>query len=326
MAVYYTVLLYYYWYRYCCLKLFWNCTAEHNCLRSLDRTILLWLKQLTVEMQESLWPANCPESLYDICLEYCVLNLDNTVYRKSTDGQLLLKSEIFLPLSVCDTLLSHLHPVSRKYLPLFASPAAINFRHINLKSVTDLTDDELQNVLAHRPTDLRISSARLTEDSLNLISAESHNLQTLHIVKCENIFFQRSRSRRHSWKEKFRKNPTKKGTDHRLQCPKARYVVLRGGQFGVGKNLCDILSDLKLLTRLDLSESSISVQDLHDALAQLQKLQILSLHSVELKPSLRDAFEAIAQVKSLRFVIVTWYSSCCSSFYCSIYFYCHHLV
>jgi len=263
------------------------------------------MKQLTAKMQESSWPTNCPETLYDICLEYCSLNLDKTVCHKSIDGQLVLKSEVFLPLHVSDALLSQLHPVGRKYLPLLASSAAINFRHINLKSITDLTDVELQSVLAHHPTDLRISSEKLTKDSLNLISSESHNLQTLHIVKCDNIFSERSRSKRRSWKEKFRKDPANRGAGSRFRfhCPKARYVVLHGIQFDVGENLCSVLSDLKLLTRLDLSESTVTMQDLHTALAQLQKLQILSLHSVKLEPSLRDAFEAIAQVKSLRFVI-----------------------
>jgi len=212
-----------------------------------------------------------------------------------------LNSEVFLPLHVSDALLSRLHPVGRKYLPLMASPVAINFKHINLESVTDLTDVELQSVLAHRPTYLRISSAQLTKDSLSLISFESHNLQTLHIVKCENIFSYRSRSKRHSWKAKFRKDLAKGGIH--FHCPKARYIVLRGVHFDVGKNLCNLLSDLKLLTRLDLSESTVSVEDLHATLAQLQTLQILSLHSVKLEPSLRDAFEAIAQVKSLRLVV-----------------------
>jgi len=284
-------------------------------------------------MQEFPWPSNCPEKLYDICLEYCALNLDKTVCYKSPDGQLVLKSEVFLPLSVSDALLSRLHPFGRKYLPLFVSPVAVNFRQINLKSVSDLTDVELQNVLAHHPRDLRISSMQLTEDSLNLISSESHNLQTLQIVNCENIFFRKSLLRRQSWKEKFRKDPAKRGTHHRLHCPKARYIVLRGVQFDVGKNLCDILSDLKLLTRLDLSDSRVNMHDLHAALAELQKLQILSLHSVELKPSLQNAFEAIAQVKTLRFVnenfpcvlvvTVILLAVVCIVIYYT--YYCHHL-
>ena len=254
-------------------------------------------------MQASSWPANCPETLYDICLEYCALNLDKTVCHKSASEQLVLRSEVFLPQCVSDALLSRLHPVGRKHLPLLANPMAVNCRHMNLKSITDLTDAELQNVFAHQPTDLRLSSIKLTDESLNLINAGSHNLQTLHIVKCENIFSQRSRSRRHSWKEKFRKDPAKRGIQHRFHCPKARYMVLCGVHFDVGENLCSLLSELKLLTRLDLSDSTVTTHDLHAALAQLQMLQILSLHGVKLEPSLRDALEAIAQVKSLRFVI-----------------------
>jgi len=252
-------------------------------------------------MQESSWPSNCPDTLYDICLEYCALNLDKTVCQKSTDGQLVLKSEVFLPPYVCDALLSRLHPVGRKYLPVLASPMAVNFRHVNLKSVTDLTDAELQNVLAHRPTDLRISSEQLTEDSLSLISLESRNLQTLHLVKCENIFSQRSRSKKHSWKKKFPKDPAKRGS--RFHCPKVRYIALRGVQLNAGESLCYVLSDLTLLTRLDLSDSDVSLPHLYAALSRLQKLQILSLHNVKLEPSLRDALEAVAQVKSLRSVL-----------------------
>lgn len=258
-------------------------------------------------MQESLWPANSPQTLYDICLEYCAMNLDKTLCRESADRQLVLRSEVFLPACVGDALLSRLYPFRRKHLPLLASPATVNFRHINLGSVTDLTDGELSHVLAHHPTDLRISSTELTEDSINLISSESQNLQTLHIVKCENVIFaQKSRPRRHSWKEKFRKDPAKRGTPYRFHCPKVRCIVLRGICFDVGKNLCNILSELKLLTQLDLSESTVSMPELHAVLAQLQKLHILSLHGVKLEPGLRDAFEAIAQVKSLRFVMNTF--------------------
>jgi len=249
-------------------------------------------------MQESTWPANCPDTLYDICLEYCAQNLDKTVCRKSGDGLLMLKSEVFLPPHVCDALLLHLYPIGRKHLPLLASPAAVRFRHVNLKSVTDLTEVELQNVLAHHPTDLRISSEQLSEDSLGLISRESHNLQTLHLVNCENIFFQRSQSKKHSWKKKFHKDPAK--TLGRFRCPKIRYIALRGIQLNVGESLCYVLSDLTLLTRLDLSDSNINLQHLHAALSWLQKLQILSLHNVKLEQSLEDAAEAVVQVKSLR--------------------------
>jgi len=251
-------------------------------------------------MQESSWPANCPDTLYDICLEYCALNLENTVCQKSTEGQLVLRSDVFLPPYVCDALLSRLYPIGRKYLPLFTSPATVNFRRVNLKSVSDLTDVELQHVLAHHPTDLRISSEQLTEDSLNSISLESHNLQTLHLVGCENMFCEKSRSKKHSWKNKFHKGPEKRVS--RFHCPKVRYIALRGVQLNAGESVCHILSDLPLLTRLDLSDSDINVQHLHAALSRLQKLQILSLHNVALEPSLQDAAEAVAQIKTLRSV------------------------
>jgi len=249
-------------------------------------------------MQESAWPANCPDTLYDICLEYCALSLDKTMCQKSADGRLILKSEVFLPPYVCDALLSRLHPVGRRHLPLLARPTAVNFRRVNLKSVTDLTEVELQNVLSHRPTDLRISSDQLSEGSLSLISRESHNLQTLHLDNCENIFSQRSHSKKHSWKKKFHKDPAK--ALGRFHCPKIRYISLRGIQLNVGESLCYVLSDLMLLTRLDLSGSDINLQHLHAALSWLKKLQILSLHNVKLEQNLRDAAEAVAQVKSLR--------------------------
>jgi len=254
------------------------------------------------EMQESSWPANCPETLFNICLEYCALNLDKTVCRKSADGQLVLKSEVFLPPYVCDALLLRLHPVGREHLPLLANPTAVNFRHINLKSVTDLTDAELQNVLAHHPTDLRISSEQTTEDLLDLISSESHNLRALQLIKCENMFSQISRSKKRSLKKKFRKGPEKRSSH--LLCPKVRYIAMHGVQIDASETLCSILSDLTLLTRLNLSDSNVNFQHLHAALSQLQKLQVLSLYNVSLSPTLQNAFEAVAQVKSLRSVLV----------------------
>jgi len=251
-------------------------------------------------MQESIWPANCPEKLYDICIEYCALNLDKTLCCESADGQLLLKSEVFLPPNVCDALLSRLQPVSRKHLSLLASPTSINFQHVHVKSISDLTDAELRNLLVHHPTDLRISSQEVTEDSLELISSQSHSLRMLELNKCENIFSRRCPSKKYPWKIKFRKDTTKRVLHFR--CPKLRYIALRGLECDPGENLCRILSDLALLTRLDLSDCSINFQHLRSALSQLQQLQILSLYSVAL-PSLRDAFEAVAQVKSLRSVL-----------------------
>jgi len=63
-------------------------------------------------------------------------------------------------------------------------------------------------------------------------------------------------------------------------------------------------------------------------LAQLQKLHMLSLHGVKLELGLRDAFEAIAQVKSLRFVMNNFlcvlsvtYSMCC---YCCCLSFVYH--
>jgi len=249
-------------------------------------------------MQESSWPTNCPETLYDICLDYCALNLDRVLCNKSADGQLILKSEIYLPPYVCDALITHLHPIGRRHLPLLANPGAVNFRQINLKSVTDLSDAELKHLLAHHPKDLRLSSEQLSEQSLCLISSGSHNLQTLQLVKCDNVFSQRSPRKKHPWKKKCCKDPSKRiGLFH---CPKVRYVAFRGIQFSAGEMLSYLLSNLTLITRLDLSDTDINEQHLRASLSELKKLQILGLHSVTLKPNLRDYFEAVAQVKSLR--------------------------
>jgi len=267
------------------------------------------------KMNKSEWPSNIPESLTNLCLDYCAHNLEKTVCLPDvgTDDLFQLKSSICFPPSVGDALLSACGRISRQHLGLFVDPSAVSFRRLDLRSISNLNDNELGMVLKHHPSELQISSEQLTGQSISAINKLGQNLVALSIVNCTNMFPDKSNDDESSVDgDDFIDLHLNEGhfeSVARLECPKLRMLAVRDMAL-LNKSQCLICFNHPTLVRLDLSDSLVNVGLLQCGLATLTSLQILTLHNVELK-NIDRAFSAICQAKSLRFdtiVLCNWCS------------------
>lgn len=263
-------------------------------------------------MHKTGWPPSMPDCLTDICLDYCVQNLDKTVCAPRTDEccRFCPRPTVCLPSQIGDAILKVIgYHLTRQHLGLMDEPEVVSFKQIDLRRIADLTDDELLSILKHKPSELRLSSERLTNQSVAYINTASDNLMTLFIDNCSGLFENSLNNDQDSGCVSFALNKSvvdpmndtsemKRPTNQRLLCPKLRWLAIREAKI-VDADLCQSIFSRSFLMRLDLSDSQISLNDLHSGLQSLKSLQILSLHNVKLE-NLETAVDAISNVKSLR--------------------------
>jgi hypothetical protein len=265
-------------------------------------------------MSKSEWPPNIPDSLSNLCLEFCARNLSKTVCQPEVgaNGLFRLNSSVCFPPSVGDALLSACGRISRQFLGLLEDPSVISFRRLDLRAINDLNDEDLKMVLAHNPTELQLSSDQLTSQSVRLISEMAPNLQMLSIINCPQIFLGNTDScenlmnggdavdLRHHFLARCHRDRSELVVN--LDCPKLRCLAVR--EMLLNESQSRIMFNRPMLVRLDLSDSIINMNDLNSCLKTLTSLQMLTLHNVPLK-HIDQAFAAICQAKTLRFDIAS---------------------
>jgi len=248
-------------------------------------------------MEQPRWPANNPDSLFDICIQYCAENLVDAVCDIADDGLHCLKPHISFPSPIFDALLAACSPLTRQHIGMLRDQTAAKVKHANLSAVQDLSEEELRWVLVHRPIELRFSCEHLTKQSLLDISANSHSLQSLCIDNCSDFWGDITDTTCVDWRSELSSDRPPYVT---LKCPRLRRYSVNN----VGPSIALLGLDVAgfpLLTRLDLCNTRIgNFSDLGQALSQLHYLHVLSLHNVQLERDLHTAFTAIALAKSLR--------------------------
>lgn len=261
-------------------------------------------------MASNVWPPNDPETLSTICLSYCVKNLHQTIcdYDSETDSY-RLKSGIVLPSSVSNEL-SCMIPIQRQHFGIFSDPELCLCKRMNLGLVSDLTDDDLTCLLAHRPIELRIPLAQLTYNFIHIINRHSDSLRSLSILGPQRIFLELC----HLLQEEITCNARKAaqgspettgnrvfGRNCILSCPKICSLTMNCVNQFSSDILGTILCGLPSLTKLDLSDCDIKVEDIEDGLVSLKCLQILRLHNVLLVSNdIKRCFSVLAKITSLR--------------------------
>ena len=261
---------------------------------------------------KSEWPPNVPDSLVDLCLKYCASNLDETIcYRENAlRGRFVfcLRSFVWFPSSVGDALLKHCGQITHSHLGLFRNPDCVTFKHIDLRSVRTLRDEELEMVMAHNPVELQLSSDYLTQHSMDLLCSQGSNIISLYISASPNMFVIELTNDpdNHEYANKFRVADIEisgKVVSTNPVCPKVRRLAIRELQLPL-TDMCSILFNRPIVVHLDLSDCVFNWKDLHAGLQTLPSLQILIMHNVPMRTEINYAIEAICKVKTLRFVIV----------------------
>lgn len=258
------------------------------------------------------WPRNNPQTLLETCLEYCSKHLDSTIcdYNSSTKTY-RLKPGISLPPSVGDELFRSV-PLQRKHLGIFCDPESASCKRLNLDMIHDLRDEELKQLLIHRPFELRLSSEHLTSESVDNINTYGQNLNTLLIVGSAQLFTGPEidlDAEREIEDVEFagRVGPSRAdgkvfGCNYMFECPQLRSLTFRHYP-GLLSTLDCALSCLPMLTKVDLSDCDISVDGLHRGLCCLRCVQILRLQNVPLNTlDVKRSFEVISHLKSLRYL------------------------
>ena len=261
-------------------------------------------------MASSAWPPNDPETLSEICLSYCAKNLQQTICDYDVKmHSFRLKPDVVLPPSVSDEL-SRFVRIQRQHLDIFRDPELCPLKRVNLCSVSDVTDSDLTLLLAHRPVDLRIPLARLTYNFIHLINRHSDNLQSLALLGTGRIFLELC----HLLHEEItsclqkaaRDGPEMAGNrvfgrNYILSCPRLRSLTMNCVNHFSSEFLGTTLCGLPSLTKLDLSDCVLNVEDLEDGLLSLKCLQILRLHNVlTVSSNIKSTFNVLAKLTSLR--------------------------
>lgn len=261
-------------------------------------------------MAKSAWPPNDPETLSSICLAYCIKNLQQTVcdYDSETDSY-SLKPDVILPLSVSDEL-SRRIPIQRQHFGIFRDTELCLWKHMNLGLVSDLTDTDLTQLLAHRPVELRLPLARLTYNFIHIINRHSDNLQSLAILGSRRIFLELCHLLQIEITSCIRKaargGPETAGNrvfggNYILSCPHLRSLTMNCVNQFSSDILTTTLCGLPSLTKLDLSDCDIKVENIEDGLVSLKYLQILRLHNVlTVSNDIKSSFNVLVKVPSLR--------------------------
>jgi len=261
-------------------------------------------------MANNAWPANDPETLSTICLTYCAKNLQQTICDYDTDADsYTLKHDIVLPLSVSDELRQML-PIHRQHFGIFKDPELCPWKHMNLGLVSDLTDSDLTRLLAHRPVDLRIPLASLTYNFIHIINRHSDSLQSLAILGSRRIFLELC----HLLHEEIMSCQRKAaagghetsgnrvfGGNYILSCPNLRSLTINCVNQFSSDILVTTLFGLPSLSKLDLSDCDVKLEDIDDGLVSLRYLQILRLHNVlPVCSDLKASMKVLAKLSSLR--------------------------
>lgn len=252
---------------------------------------------------------DCPPTLRDLCLSYCVKNTQTFSEYDSSSGKYSLKDGVSLPPEICESLVDAYIATGRilddNFMHIFKDHMRTHLRQINVQD-SNVTETALQWLIPHKPTELNISGikdvGRRTLDSINQYGKQMARFsvgdsldifQDLHIKKP---------TTGHESPSQGDADTRVLGADYVFCCPELRAFSVHS----LDKEKCkahDIIAvtvqPFQKLTFLDLSSCNIDIQAV-DCLGQLRSLNSLILYNVPLN-DIQAAFQQIGTLKTLRY-------------------------
>lgn len=236
---------------------------------------------MTSDQEISLYDSS-PDSLFDMCMEYIVVNLNTITKLDPTSRWRKLKDDVILPAEICEKFLQAYQSTNRvndNIANLFRDRTRTRLDTVKLRN-SRITDEGLKCLMEHKPYEVELVQCEyLAQGSLDIINSNSQNLVSLKfgpltsiISHDENLFRQRG---------------------YIINAPNLRRLTIHCRNLPIFPLL--LLKPLSRLTHLDLSECS-SLGSIW-ALSELKNLVSLILYSVHWS---KDVIDWITTLTSLR--------------------------
>ncbi|CAH1270971.1 ZER1 [Branchiostoma lanceolatum] len=220
-----------------------------------------------------------PESLGDICVQYCLAHLGTFCVLDAAGLPLAIKPDICIPSQYSDKLLNWSNErgdADGPFLRVFLDPQQTRLRHVNLHGNEKISNQALSALRSHQLVELDLSCCpNINADCLQHLSQSKHTLLALNISG--NMSF--------PWPHK----------DIRLDLPRLRVLNI-GNLHGLPLNSLENLAlSLSNLTSLDVS--GLNVDDLSFLEPLKHNLSSLVLYNCSLKD---QAYQMVMSMKALR--------------------------
>ena len=249
-----------------------------------------------------------PDSLWMICLNYCVNN--PSVFSEYDEEKKIhvLRDGITFPPFVSESILNarreNGYILDDAFLNIFKDPVRTVLKHVCLRD-SHVTDAALQWLMQHHPTELDISGCHSIADveTIRTINKHSSRLNSLFIGNNVNILrnIEMNEEQNGGGGDRQRDGIQRIfGGNYVFDCPQLRVFSLHDlteDDYQSHDVIATILAPFKHLTYLDLSGCDIELEFLE----MLHTLTALILYNVSIF-SISDAFRNIAKLKKLRWV------------------------
>lgn len=223
-----------------------------------------------------------PESLFDICLDFIVLNLETITIPEQPNCGLSLRDDVILPAEVCERFVcayQRKFRINDSFANIFSDKYRTRLDSVRLRN-SRITDSGLRSLVGHRPYEVElVQCEHLSHATLEHINNNSHNLLSLkfgpvtHVLSPDEVPY--------------------RDRGYIINAPKLRRLIIHRRGMALFPLL--LLKPLTNLTYLDLSECT-SAGTIW-ALNALHNLRALILHSVHWN---KDLIEWIATLRTLR--------------------------
>ncbi|KAM6431524.1 protein zer-1 homolog [Python bivittatus] len=245
--------------------------------------------------------SDSPESLMTLCIDYCLHNLEGTLFYLLDNETFRLHTDIFLPSEICDRLVNDYVDLvnadtffehNENFFTLFSDPRSTRLARIHLRE--DIVQD--QDLEAIRKQDLvelfLTNCEKLTAKSLQTLGSFSPTLVSLSLFGCTNFFYEEENPG--GCEDDF--NPTRQVLVKDFTFEGFRRLrFLNLGRMIEGINVESLLRPLASLTALDLSW--IQLNDIHFLTQWKDSLASLVLYNMDLS---EEHIQVIAQLRKLR--------------------------
>lgn len=231
---------------------------------------------------------NSPDTLFDLCMNYVVSNLNTITYYAHYYDPLeryrKLKDDIILPQEICEKFLEAYQKnnrVNNNIVNIFRDKTQTRLKSVKLRN-TRITDEALRLLMEHKPTEVELVQCEyLSQVSLETINNNSENLVSLKFGPVTYVLSQDESLYRLR--------------GYVIHAPKLRSLTIHRRGLAIFPIL--LLKPLAQLTHLDLSEctSAGSIW----ALNEMKNLRSLILHSVHWSKDIADWISSLSSLRHL---------------------------
>lgn len=257
---------------------------------------------------------NHPDSLWHICLEYCVSNLQTFCDVEPQTGNYAIREGITLPTEICESIIRTSnecgYEMDDKFFHIFKNTTQTHLKRIIVRDST-ISDEGLGWLMRHHPIELDISQCMsLTRKCIEDINSHGDGLQALFIGNSSSICEDVQKSDNSPLDEQG-SGESRQNEPVVFNCPRVRVFSMHDFNsclwIGSERLLAAILRPFTLLKYLDLTNCAVYVSDMQ-CLVERQTLYTLLLYDVPLG-IISAAFQVIGSIKSLRSV-QKWLFAC----------------